>query len=363
MIGALESSETMLIVDDDVDLNPTAPGRTSSKPSPKWSKVFHDSLGNGLGGYAYVITQNGQVTESGQFGYTRMPADGESPWSIHSRCNLASVSKTVTATAVLHMVQEGLISSVNDHFWPYLQPLLPNVIPAPGVDTVTISELLIMVSRLKKNGTLYAKPDFLYFLSKYLADNALIDRQLYIYSNTNFTLLQGVIESIAQSKGYKGYVDYVNREIFAAMGVDLSVFSPVPDPKTTATLGYVAEGDPPYPNGIYWPEANCVGPGGWVSSAEQVAQFLLGLRKHSALSSEYTEFMLQRLLGWYHGGTSWGLCHHHNGGLAGKRDGGTTAGSISTGVVSFPMGYDAVLLANKPVKGIIGLMIDAFEAS
>ena len=65
--------------------------------------------------------------------------------------------------------------------------------------------------------------------------------------------------------------------------------------------------------------------------------------------------MMQELFGWYHAGTHDGLAYHHNGGL-------THAGSgVSTGVVRFPDGSDAVLLSNKPSPGIIALMVEAYE--
>ncbi|MGH9721412.1 MAG: serine hydrolase domain-containing protein [Bryobacteraceae bacterium] len=352
----------MPILTDAAELNPTSSKAASSGPTPQWAQVFQAAMGAGLGGYAYVIALNGKVIDSGEYGNTRMPEDGAASWSTDSRCNLASVSKTVTATAIMCLIQQQLIMSVNDCFWPYLQPLLPKVVPATGVDTVTIGELLMMISRLKEDGTLYAKPDVLGFLADYLENNPIIPGQLYVYSNTNFTILQAVIESIAKGKGYQSYVDYVNQEVFKPMGVDKSVFSPVPDPENQATLAYVNALDPPYPPGKYWPQMNCVGPGGWIGSANAVAKYMIGLRTNVPLSAALTEFMQRRQFGWYCGGTPWGLCYHHNGGLHFQGPAGQPAGSICTGVVSFPFGYDAVLLANKPVDKIIALMIEAFSA-
>src|SRR5437763_11620953 len=124
------------------------------------------------------------------------------------------------------------------------------------------------------------------------------------------------------------------------MGVDTAVFSPVPDPPDVATLGY--ESVPPYPPGRYHPELNCFGPGGWVASAKAVANYMIGLRKNTVLSAALTQFMLNHILGWYHAGTTWGLCYHHDGGLTNNAGPGQPAGTISTGVVSVPERYDAV---------------------
>src|SRR5215467_9338611 len=106
---------------DAAEENPTSSRAVSSGPKPHFAKVFHNALGSGLGGYAYAIALNGEILESGQNGYTRMPENGVASWTTDSRCNLASVSKTVTATAIMRMIQQKFIHSVNERFWPYLQ--------------------------------------------------------------------------------------------------------------------------------------------------------------------------------------------------------------------------------------------------
>ena len=128
------------ILTDDAEINPRSPAIAASSPTPQWASVFEQALGAAPGGYAYAIALNGTIVETGHHGFTRMPEDGVANWSVDSRCNLASVSKTVTATAIMHLVEQNLITSVNDCFWPYVQPLLPNIKPASGVETVTIEE-------------------------------------------------------------------------------------------------------------------------------------------------------------------------------------------------------------------------------
>jgi hypothetical protein len=44
-------------------------------------------------------------------------------------------------------------------------------------------------------------------------------------------------------------------------------------------------------------------------------------------------------------------------------DGANPRQGLSTGIVHFTNGYDAVLLTNSPHKGIIKLMVQAFEAT
>lgn len=338
------------------------PQRVSGVPgagSPQWATVFEKHLGNGPGGYAWCVTQEGAPVSSGAWGYARMPQDTEDgqgvPFTVDTRCNLASVSKTVTATALFAMVDQGLVASVNDLFWPVLAAEMSGVTPARGVPTVTMSELLTMVSRLPEDGTLYTPggESVTAFLEGYLESAAVLPRQGYVYSNTNFTILQEVIAQVAGAQGQGGYLEWVQADVLEKVGVDVAVFSPVPDDPATATLSY----DPSNPTtpGRFWPEMQCVGPGGWIGSASSVATFLAGVSSGFVMSKALSGFMMQQLFGWYHAGTSNGLAYHHNGGLT---EGGS---GLSTGVVHFPEGCDAVLLSNKPYTGIIALMVEAYE--
>ncbi len=128
-----------------------------------------------------------------------------------------------------------------------------------------------------------------------------------------------------------------------------------------ATLAYDAAN--PQASGRYWPALNCVGPGGWIGSAEAVARYAAGLRAGKVLEAKYVDFMMKRMLGWYPGGTAYGLAYHHNGGLEGPDLAGGKA-QIATGVIHLPDGYDVSLLVNKAVpQGIIALMIEAFDGA
>lgn len=345
---------------EEAELDPRPRRRLAASPTPQWATVFQKYLGTSPGGYAYCVGLNGRLADEGAWGYARMPQDTSNgqglAFTADSRCNLASVSKTVTATAVFTMIQKGWITSVNDCFWPYIQPLYPNLQPAAGVETVTIAELLVMISRLPENGTLNASDGADAFVEQYLQSNAVIPGQLYSYSNTNFTILQAMMDSICQQQGAGDYVSWVQSAILTPLGIDTAVFSPVPDDETAATLCY--NPSDPNGNGHYWPQMQCVGPGGWIASAAATLTYLTGLRSNTVLKPMYTNFMMQRMLGWYPGATCYGLAYHHNGGLTT----GSGAG-LNTGVIHFPGGYDAVLLSNKPLEKIIGVMIEAFDAS
>lgn len=329
-------------------------------------------IGDTVGGYAWAVLLDGAL-QSGNAGYAQMPNSNVPDgilWSPTTLCNLASVSKTITATAIFLLVQNEKIRSVNETVLPfikdYLQQQIPDWQPKPGFETVTIAELLTMTARLPPNGYDEGAPLVCTggppaFVTWYTQHYGLAARQLYLYSNANFVILETVVDAICAADN-SGYVDFVQNDIFAPMQItDMTIMQPAAD---QATLPYKCND----PSAATQPfeTANLIGAGGWIGSASGVAKFAAGLRSGSVLKLPYVEFMQQRLMGWYQGGTTYGLCYHHNGSLA-TRDGC----AISTGVVSFPNGYDVALLVNHAVggsgssqtPGIIGVMIDAFDAA
>jgi hypothetical protein len=103
-----------------------------------------------------------------------------------------------------------------------------------------------------------------------------------------------------------------------------------------------------------------VAPGGWVAPASELLKFLIGVGDNILLSARLTERMFTESLGWYTHDGKYGQYYHHNGGLF---NGASPRQGLSTGVIHFTNGYDAVLLTNSPHKGLIKLMVQAFEAT
>ena len=303
--------------------------------------------------------KDGELASVGSWGFALMPADTPDhqgvPFDIDTRCNLASVSKTVTATALFAMVAKDWVASVNEPFWPILAAALPGVTPASGVASVTLGELLMMLARLPEDGAPYTHDGqtVLEFVEAYVQTNAVLPRQGYVYSNTNFTILQTVISTLAAANHQKDYVDWVQAAILQPLNIDTTVFSPVPDDQAGGTLTY--DSAKPHTAGYWWPPMQCIGPGGWIASARSLVTYLAGISSPDVLGPDLSGFMMQELFGWYHAGTHDGLAYHHNGGLTHEGSG------VSTGAVRFPDGSDAVLLSNKPSPGIIALMVEAYE--
>jgi CubicO group peptidase (beta-lactamase class C family) len=330
---------------------------TIEVPESQWDQVFQNALGQSVMGYSYFVMHGGQVIAQG-VNHARASQDPpQETWTADTRINLASVSKSITAVAVMKLLSD-YGHSVDDAFYPLVKSQFQNV--GPGVDKVTIRNLLEMKSCMVADGTLYPA-NIWTFLSTYLqAQNVppSAPSNVEAYSNTNFTILQAVIDCVTGHGGENPdyYVTYVSQKVLAPMGINLGVFNAATDHPPSATLSYSGASDTDH--GQYWPSMACVAAGGWITSARELAKFQTGVRNNVVLSSDATQLMLYGQLGWYTYDGIYGQYFHHNGGLL---NGATPAQGLVTGIIQLTGGYDALLLVNSRGPNTIGLMIQAFE--
>jgi CubicO group peptidase (beta-lactamase class C family) len=331
-------------------------------PTPQWDRFFSTTLA-GAAGYVYQVAQNGAVVAQGAAGNARMPTDGTKPWTITTRMNLASVSKSVTAVALLKLLA-ATGHSVNDPFYPLIESKCPS--HGSGVDTVTFANLLTMKSGMVPDGgSLHFPPgqDIWSYLTTYLQKGLVgTPGVTYAYSNTNFTILQAIISLLVQSGGGDGiapYVQYVTSQVLVPMGIDMADFNPVPDPQGQATLCY---GLNDTRSGSYWSQFPCVAAGGWVSSIPSILKFAIGVRNNVVLPAATTASMLLNGYGFYTYNGIYGQYFHHNGELV---SGASPLQGLITGLVHLVEGYDAVFFCNgqdvnQSLSGT-DLIIGAFE--
>ncbi len=176
--------------------------------------LFSKMSSNGFNG-AVIVAKDGEVIYQKAFGY----ADKKNniPVSDTTSFQLASVSKVITATAVMTLVERGLIK-LDDTFASYF--------PEFPYTTITIKELLAHRSGL---------PNYLYFLNDYVTakDKILTNAEmfqlmvekkppLYLkpnyafnYCNTNYALLALLIEKVS----HKTFSNYLREEIFLPLGM------------------------------------------------------------------------------------------------------------------------------------------------
>ncbi len=101
-------------------------------------------------GWAYAITQNGQLVRSGGFGNAVQEPDGTTvPMTANKEINIASVTKFYTAIVVMQLLEE-LNLSIHTLIEPYLPP---SWIVGPNIDDMTFAHLLRHESGLDTGNT------------------------------------------------------------------------------------------------------------------------------------------------------------------------------------------------------------------
>jgi len=330
----------------------------AAAPAPRWDAVYDAALGSAAMGYAYAAARDGALVAGRGAGLARSASERVNPsqsWSLDTLCNLASVSKPITAVAVMTVVQARGIELLNQPFWPILASSGRfSGPPGAGVERVTVRQLLTHTTGLAHDGTLNPREGVDAFLADYLCmDLVAPPGGRHVYSNTNFTILQVLYEVLCDAAPGT-YADLAHRNVLDPLGVDRDALTVEPRPATEA-LHYADRTDTR--PGQLWPRIACAGAGGWLGTANGLLAFLRGLRTNALLSPATTEMMLTQRLGWYPAESASGTYYHHNGALFTGR---TPRQEVYTGIVLFPSGYDAVLLVNSGPVDPIRLMARAF---
>jgi CubicO group peptidase (beta-lactamase class C family) len=318
-----------------------------SYSAPPWLSEFSEAMDGKAMGYSYAIVEAGSITSSGGVGYARAPYETSAPGVAmmgSTRVHLASVSKPITATALMYLVQRNNIS-LDAPFYPYVSSRWP--VAATGVSTITLRQLLTHRSGMAGWG--YCGDDFNASMSQLLATPLVsTPGTTQSYSNGNFCLLRAVIEAISG----QSYVPFVQTNIFQPMGI--TAMSCKPDGVAPAL--YYASGV--QSAGVFWANdySSQCGAYGWYASANDMAKFLIGIQKNTVLSAATAQTMLTQGLGWWGAGTMGGSAFHHNGAWYT----GDGRGS-NTGIVLLPNGVGAVLLSNTNGFDIIGTVLQAYN--
>lgn len=320
-----------------------------SYSAPAWKSEFSKALDGKAVGYSYAIVENGQITNSGGVGYARAPYEQVFPgmaMTASTRVHLASVSKPITATAMMDVTERYGIS-LDAPFYPYVRGRWP--IAAPGVQNVTIRHLLTHRSGMAQWG--FCGSDFSDSMRQLIASPmANTPGTTQSYSNGNFCLLRAVIEAVTGIN----YVTYVKTYVLQPMGI--TSMSCTPD-ALAGTLYYESGVQSA---GYFWSEdySGQCGAYGWYASATELAKFLIGIRNNTVLSAATTNTMLSGGLGWWTAGTPGGTAYHHNGAwITGDGRG------CNTGIMRLPNGVEAVVLSNTNGFDTIGTLLDGYNAS
>ncbi|NNL64707.1 MAG: beta-lactamase family protein [Myxococcales bacterium] len=207
---------------------------------------------HGVPGVAYALIEDGTVTRIAAHG--RMRAGDGAPVTQDTRFQVASLSKSVTATAILALVEEGRLE-LDAPVGRYLSRWQLPAGPWDPAD-VTLRRVLSHTAGLSVNaapGTGYA------------------------YSGGGYTLLQLLIEEVTGER----FADAMQRRVLAPLGMRAASFDPEPDDPRIARAHDAALH--PIPNRRYTAQAAA----GLHASVEDLARFVVAnLGRHPLLAPE-----------------------------------------------------------------------------
>jgi CubicO group peptidase (beta-lactamase class C family) len=351
-------------------------------------------------GYSYAVNVNGQLKKKGAYGYAvlsqDMPKEGiildpkGVPQSPEKRMNIASVTKTITATTVVKILQDKLAPG-----YPTLTldskvaAFLPkHWTRGPGVANLTFKELLSQYSGMPVTLTIDGKESSggtsVTWLKLWIEQGVTRPKSEYKYINANLAIFRVIIPyllaSDTQRKAYndlgaksdgdlnkelsKRYVESVNKLVFQPMGLFNAScksegdflptrFYNLETPKTNGTL----TGD--------WTEIS--GGGGWYLSAVDLARFLAYQRyDDNILTPASRKQMETSYLGWMPAGVwpvkgDFGVYYAHKGDLFyGPSD---ARNGMTSCIMNYPNGVQVALLVNSlgAYKRADSLLVEAFD--
>ncbi|HEX4000898.1 MAG TPA: serine hydrolase domain-containing protein [Pirellulales bacterium] len=321
----------------------------------KWSDYLHKQCDGKLaGGYAFEVLQHGEVVAKGAEGWARAPWQPDHPsvkWTLDKPMGVASVSKTITAVALLKLWEvTGQKFSLDDPFWPHIKAVCPAA--SSDVKKVTIRQLLQHRSGFKKMSDFNTPADLEKLLTEPLAHPP---GTHYAYDNNNFYIARLIIEQI----GHVQYMPFVKAHVLKPMGITQMETHFQAD---APTCGYKQLGStrPGFP--FDWNCDATAGAAGWYASVSDLGRFLTGLRDHKVLSRSTTDMMYHDLLGWDTSEPGW----EKNGGWFWDEGSGpgSRAGSFRSSIFHFPDDVDAAMLINcDPPKDPEALLGEAWQIS
>lgn len=162
-----------------------------------------------------LYADHGEVVYKKAFGYRDMKT--KEPLETSDPFQLASVTKPITAIAIMMMFEQGLIQ-LDDPIQKYL--------PEVPYEGVTIRQMLTHKSGMPNymyfsdklwpnRRTPISNNDVLCLMDQHKPTRYLRPGRKYNYSNTNYALLASLIEKISG----KSYGDYIQRNVFDRAGM------------------------------------------------------------------------------------------------------------------------------------------------
>lgn len=257
-------------------------------------------------GLSVAIVKNEKLVVTRSYGYANIETN--ELVKNDSKFRIASVSKPITATAILKLVQEGRLS-LNDKVFG-TNGILKNTYgtPKPGslIDQITVEQLLE-----HKSGWANEPNDPL-FSSASLSHQQLIIAAVqnmplkfkpgttFYYSNLGYCILGRIIEKVTGMT----YAGYISAALLTPSGIsDMQIAGNTYDLSYSKEVKYYQSGSTAYQYNITRMDAN----GGWVATATDLMRFMVRIDRNNAKNDLVDSSLLSRnYLGfsnWSHSGS------------------------------------------------------------
>lgn len=246
-------------------------------PIPKLDKSVEEFMEkHEVPGLSLAIARNGRLVYAKGYGFADREA--EEPVTTESRFRIASLSKPITAVAIMKLVEDGKLSLNQKVFGPagILGPRYGMENPDHPVTKISILNLLQHSSGgwsnapgdpMFSNVSLSADELLVWTLRNRPLDNA--PGTAYAYSNFGYFVLARVIEEVIG----ESYEDYVKSEILLPMGITSMEIggNSLADKRPREVRYYPHDRYDPYQYNVARMDAH----GGWISSATDLVRFLV----------------------------------------------------------------------------------------
>lgn len=322
------------------------------------------SAGTQPEGYSFVITKDGQVADSFSTGNARRGgagAGGNANWNTFQEINIASVTKTLTAIAVIQLLDKNDLTP-GDKIGPWL-PAYFNATQA--IQNITFEELLTHSSGISEGSTSY--DSMVAIVRRPLAAPSKPKNN---YANLNFALFRVMIPYLrdkssamlqestmlpANPSGFEAwlssaYIGYMQQNIFTPIGMGTTNCKP--SPGTAQAFSEPAGPGQAIATLSDW--TDLCGGGGYFMSVIEMARVNAYLaNSFTLLTKDQRTMMDSKYLGWdpWHSKmTSAGQSYGKDGALRWDNDGnGLDAGDagLQTLIVKYPNKVELAFAINS----------------
>lgn len=348
------------------NMTPEKIDETSSKsmdgvvlqPSPyaALADTLESRLANTVG-YSFAIYDEGKLKVQRSKGFARLALDAPSrAMDVHVKYSTASVSKTITAAALLKALSTppNVFTLIDQPIYPYLPSHWQL---GPNIKTITFRELLNHTSGFSgPSGSTYQE------LKTLIGVGIVMSNKTYAYNNRNYALMRllipklagyyitqpspilniATVETFQETQYASAYMDYCHKVIFAKVPsmVNQQFYCKSTDPNPGLVYNNAMNPTP----GVLLPDFTLVSGGqGWVLSTAQVADFFRTLHyTEDILPKLRTNQMITQKLGYdKYETTTDGVKYYWKNGIY-------PAGYRSL-IIGFEDGIQITIMANSPI--------------